>query len=142
MISLLCLVTSEATFFKKRHPEPEYHYMPPEDESLSMDHYNDGECRCECPKDKFIRVEVPKTQIQYFPISEKDLEDTYQEPVEDPEQKADLSPNDIPQDDLPDGKASPDLYQQFEGFVHKLTNTIAPEIEVSPPSEKGKWLQE
>ena len=142
MISLFCVLTSEATFFRKRHQEPEYPYLAHEEEPLPLDHHYEGECHCECPKDKFIRVEVPKTQVQYYPVTDKDLEDTYHE-SEGPENSVDMLPpddehNDEQLSDFAAEKVPEDLYREFEGFVHKLTKKIIPEADLPPQSVKGK----
>lgn len=71
---------ARGTFFQQDN------YSPP-DENYSFDEDSekyekfDGECKCDCPKPKMIKVQVPKTRVKYYPISE--LKDD--EPTKSPE---------------------------------------------------------
>lgn len=116
----LCLASSEATFFSRRHHEPEYpSYIMPEHDSLHQEPHAESECQCECPKDKFIRVEVPKTQVQYFPIDDKELADAHRvldAPVGESllEEGMDDDMTDIPVD-----KSVSSMYPEMDGQAHK-----------------------
>ena len=51
----------DATFFRK-------HFQEEPEEATFIPQEND--CLCECPKSKYVRVEVPQTQVKYYPIEE------------------------------------------------------------------------
>lgn len=101
-ICLFCR-TSEATFWKKTPVYSLDSEEPP----------GSQECLCECPKDKFIQVEVPKTQVQYFPIDEKDLQDNswppesnengLEMPPDEPEYMKDMGFSAPPESQMMDG---------------------------------------
>ena len=50
--------------------------MLPHDSDMQQPLF-EGECHCQCPRDKIIRVNVPKTRVHYFPIDDQELEDAH-----------------------------------------------------------------
>lgn len=64
-----CAVVVESTFFKRFEPEQRY----VESEVIQADDVHEEEpedkCNCECPRSKYVHVDVPKTQVKYYPIN-------------------------------------------------------------------------
>lgn len=151
-VSLFSL--SNGTFFHKKkhhHHEPiavyhgspmstvdndemyEHHYNPYE---LSDDDNDMSGCHCECPNNKYIKVEVPKTQVKYYPIDEKEMngkkyggDDKYDAGsrgsdanIFRPPHTEDHPPDDTDQPFKP--QISQTLYKELEGLVDKISSEI------------------
>ena len=108
------------------------HYTPYENPVPDM-----NDCHCECPDHKYINVEVPKTQIQYYPIEEHEIEgykqneDKYDSSsmkhgidssVFQPPHTEDAPPDDSNKPFKAD--ISQKLYQELEGLVEKISSNL------------------
>lgn len=95
---------TEATFFKKfintdLIADHEDQYVP----TINPD------CNCECPRTKYVDVEVPKTQVKYYPISE---------PKEESESSASNQPSEQPFKPV----INREIYKQIGEVIDKLEN--------------------
>lgn len=163
MVMLTCFLSvSNGTFFhkKKEDHEPIQVYRgSPISTFDAEDMYNQGnnpydsddmsDCHCECPQNKYINVEVPKTQVKYYPVEEKEMEEKKYDSgshetdsgshgidskVFRPPHTEDHPPDDTDQPFKP--AISQTLYRELEGLVDKITS------EIPSGYEKGKSQDE